>query len=100
MSVPVDTEVLVSLSWIKTRSSINERRIGRTGLERVQSSPLVYESTLTFSPLSMDSDDEGEYVCSASLTLATPLPFVQTPPIVNAARHVTIDSKTLDLSEQ
>lgn len=88
----MDTDLLISLSWGKSRSVINEDRINILGVERVGTSPLAYESTLVFTPLSMDSDDQGKYSCSASVS---PAAFLQTPPTTTVSRSVTIDSKNL-----
>ena len=89
----IDTELGVTLTWDKTGAAINSERVAELGQEIVLRSPFTFKSTLVFSPLSINSDDEGEYRCLAVVgPLENPM-FIQNPSPVNTTQQVTIDSK-------
>ena len=88
----VDSELQVNVIWTRRGSAINSNRIRAFAAERIRSSPIVYHSNLSFSPLSLSSDDEGEYVCNVSVS--TPHnSFLLPPSPVLRRRSVQIESE-------
>ena len=91
----MDTELRLSVTWMKAQSKINSDRITVLGSERVSLNPMKYDSLLIFSPLSITSGDEGIYICSVSVTQNSA--YLEGPQDVTTNRTITIESKNFAL---
>ncbi len=86
----VDSELTVSVDWMKADSSINSNRV--TTLDSEIGST-IFRSSILFSPLATDSDDEGEYICRTSVALSQDNQYLVVPAEVMGSRIVTIEGK-------
>lgn len=86
----VDSELTVSVDWTKAESSINSNRV--TTLDS-EIGFTIFRSSILFSTLAIDRDDEGEYICKTSVALSQDNQFLVVPAEVMGSRIVTIEGK-------
>ncbi len=87
----VDSGLTVSIDWTKTTSQINSNRVIKFNSEMISLNPFLFRSTLSFSSLSTESDDEGVYVCTTSVTLPQDNQFLLVPTDSSSSQIVTLE---------